>query len=132
MSRRLLMDTHTWVWWVSGSRELSKIAKLAIDQSLNDETLYVSSISVWEVAMLVQRGRLALATDLGKWLAQNYSLTGLHFVSVDNRIALESVMLNLHPDPADRMIVATTAALSATLVTKDKRLQAQTDVPTLW
>jgi PIN domain nuclease of toxin-antitoxin system len=72
--------------------------------------------------------------DVADWVAKAESLPFLQFVPVDNRIAIRATRLPepLHADPADRIIVATTLALGATLVTKDDRLRRYRHVDTLW
>jgi len=101
---------------------------------MKERTIRVSSISVWEVAQLVVRGRLELTMNVADWVAKSESLPFVQFVPVDNRIAIRATRLpgQLHADPADRIIVATTLALGATLVTKDERLQRYPHVETLW
>ncbi len=130
----IVLDTHAWVWWVSGSKLLSVKARATIDLHMAERTVRVSSISVWEVAQLVERGRLELTMETDHWVARSESLPFLEFVPVDNRIALQSTSLPgaFHADPADRLIVATALALGATLVTKDKRLRAYRHVSTVW
>ncbi len=60
----IVLDTHTLVWWVAGQSELSGVAKMYIDNALKNNDVIVSSISAWEIAMLVSHGRLALAMDV--------------------------------------------------------------------
>src|SRR3990170_1857464 len=98
------------------------------------DPVYASSISVWEVAMLVAQGRLELTLDVEAWIAHVEALPLVQFVPVDNRVAVRAVRLEgfRHRDPADRMIVATALGLGATLVTADQRLQAYRPVNTLW
>lgn len=97
-------------------------------------TIYVSSISAWEVALLVDKGRLKLSIEVGDWIARSEALPFVTFVPVDNRIAVRSVELPLplHDDPADRIIVATAIILGAVLVTQDERLRRYSHVPTRW
>ena len=101
---------------------------------MREQTIRVSSISVWEVAQLVSRGRLELTMDVTDWIAKSESLPFLQFVPVDNRIALRSTRLPepFHADPADRIIVATALSLGGTLVTKDDKLRRYQHVPTTW
>jgi PIN domain nuclease of toxin-antitoxin system len=101
---------------------------------MRERTIRVSSTSVWEVAQLVARGRLELTMDVADWVAKSESLPFVQFIPVDNRIAIRATRLpgQFHADPADRIIVATTLALGATLVTKDSRLQQYSHVETLW
>lgn len=131
----IVLDTHAWVWWVSDPGRLPGPASRAIRQSLEDGVpVHVSSISTWEVALLVERGRLELRMDVADWVARVETAPEIRFVLVDNRIALRAVRLPEfeHRDPADRMIVATALDLGATLVTADRRLREYLPLATLW
>lgn len=130
----IVLDTHAWVWWVSGSKELSSPAAEAIEEAAADGDLRVSSISAWEVAMLVRAERLELRMDVQDWIAESEGLPFLDFVPVDNRIALHSTALpgSFHADPADRMIVATARTLGAPVVTKDRKIRRYRHVKTVW
>lgn len=130
----ILLDTHAWVWWVGNPEHLSDRARKAIDQAVVEKKLHVSSISAWEVATLSSRGRLQLSMDVGEWIRRCETLPFLRFVPVDNAVALRSVSLPgaFHPDPADRIIVATALLLGATLVSKDERILAYPHVSSLW
>jgi PIN domain nuclease of toxin-antitoxin system len=107
---------------------------LARNQSAFTEArLWVSSISAWEEALLVQRGRLVLRLPARESGAQSESLTGLQFLAVDYAIGLRAVELKgLHPDPVDRLIVASAERLGAVLATRDERLRAYTGIVMLW
>ena len=130
----IVLDTHAWVWWVSGARALSAKVARQIERHRERGTIRISSISVWEVAQLVERGRLELTMNVADWVARSEALPFLEFVPVDNRIALASTRLpgSFHADPADRIIVATTQGLGATLITKDDKLRRYEHVETLW
>ena len=129
----IVLDTHAWVWWAEGGRRLSSTAADEIDLAMGSGRLYVSSISAWEVALLVRRGRLELTMEVDDWVARTEALPFLRFVPVDNRIALRSVALEpLHEDPADRIIVATALTLGARLATRDRKLHEFGDVETIW
>ncbi|PMS15098.1 VapC toxin family PIN domain ribonuclease [Trinickia dabaoshanensis] len=130
----IVLDTHALVWWVSGDPTLSKKAKAAIDRELAGGEILVSSISAWEIAMLVEREKLVLSMDVGSWLATVADIEAVRFVPVDSEIAIKSVELpgEFHKDPADRMIVATARKFSVSLVTKDEKIRAYTHVRTIW
>jgi PIN domain nuclease of toxin-antitoxin system len=129
----IVLDTHTLVWWVSGLSDLSKTAKTIIDKELLKGEVIVSSISAWEIAMLVDHGRLVLAMEVAQWLATVSKIRGLQFMPVDTDIAVQAVALaDFHKDPADRMIVATARKLSASLVTKDEKIRTYRHVKTVW
>ena len=131
----ILLDTHALVWWVSDPTRIPGKARRLLDAAVKSaDPICVSSISVWEVAMLVARGRLQLAMDADTWIATVEALGFLRFVPVDNRIGARVVHLDAFAsrDPADRMIVATAVGMGATLVTADKQMRAYRPVTTVW
>jgi PIN domain nuclease of toxin-antitoxin system len=130
----IVLDTHAWVWWASEPDLLSRRARDAIDEAVAGRDVCVSSISVWEVALLVQKGRLELTLDTHAWVRRSEALPYLRFIPVDNPVALAAARLEepFHADPADRMIVATAQALDAPLVTRDRRIHDFPGVQALW
>ena len=130
----IVLDTHALVFWVSDPNKLSSEARSMINQAFKKKTVYVSTISVWEIAMLVTKGRLMLTMDVESWLDKVENLPGIQFVPMDTAIARKSVMLpgTLHPDPADRIIIATARQLGATLITSDQKIRSYKHVKTLW
>jgi PIN domain nuclease of toxin-antitoxin system len=103
-----------------GAGELSGATRQELDRALADDALHVSFISFWEVAMLVAKGRLRLAGDLGAW-RRSLLGEGLRELPVDGAIGIAAVALEaFHGDPADRLIVASAIAAGATLVTADR------------
>ncbi len=131
----IVLDTHTLVWWASGDdRQLSNNALDAINLELDGGQIMVSTLSAWEIALLVQRGRLHLSMDVSQWLLVIGQIEAVQFVPVDNEIAVRSVELpgEFHEDPADRMIVATARKLAAPLVTADEKIQNYPHVRTIW
>ena len=130
----IVLDTHALVWWVTGDTSLSKKAKNAIARELAGGEIVVSSISAWEIAMLVAREKLVLTMDVGRWLVTVGEIEGVRFVPVDVEIATKSVALpgEFHNDPADRMIVATARKLAVPLVTKDAKIRSYAHVKTIW
>lgn len=130
----VLIDTHILLWWVNDPTALSDPARQAIDSAVQSKSVYASCISSWEIAMLVERGRLRLAMDVRDWLCRCEALPFLSFVAVSNAIAVESVRLPdfPHADPADRIIAATALSLGAPLVTKDRKLQSYSHLKTIW
>ncbi len=129
----IVLDTHAWLWWLSDPDKLSRRARSAIDAALGPG-IHVSSISAWEVTLLVRKGRLTLRMPVDDWIARSEGLPFLRFVPVDNRIAVRSNALPapMHDDPADRIIVATAQLLGAALVTKDQRLRRYRPVKSIW
>lgn len=121
----LVLDTHILVWWVNNDKALSKTAACAIRATrASGDELIVSSISTWEICMLIRKGRMALRMDLDQWLDLIAAIEGLRFVPVDNAICRAATALpgDFHKDPADRMIVATARKFGAPLVTADEKI----------
>lgn len=131
----ILLDTHALVWWVASPVRIPLRARKLIDAAVDArDPLAVSSISIWEIAMLATVGRLSLALPLEAWIAAVESLPIVEFHPVDNRIAARAVTLEgfPHRDPADRMIVATALVLGAVLVTGDARLRSYRPLKSVW
>ena len=118
----IVVDTPTLVWLTSGEPRLGRRARRLLDTSLASDTLAVSAMSFWEVAMLASRGRLELGSSAEAWRSEILSL-GVNEIPIDGEIAILSVTLSgLHADPADRIIVATAVQRGAALPTADERL----------
>ena len=129
----LLLDTHAWVRWIDDAENLSATTRSLVHAALAARRLWVSSISAWEVAQLVARGRLQLSMPVREWVARSESLTGLRFLPLGNGLAIRAVELpDLHADPADRFIVASAEYLGAVLVTRDERLRLYRGIRTIW
>ena len=130
----IVLDTHTWIWYVSNPELLSKRAKRAVNSALTIKEIFISSISVWEVALLVASKRLQLTMHVSDWIAKSEAFPFFKFVPVDNAIALKSVNLpeSLHKDPADRIIIATAMVMGAPVVSKDEKILNYPHVQTIW
>ena len=130
----IVLDTHAWIWWLANPDEISRAAREAIDRAMEKEEVLISSISSWEIALLVRKGRLELTMPVEDWVARSEALPFIQFVPLDNRIALRSNHLpgEIHDDPADRIIIATALTLGAPLVSKDTRIRDYLHVETIW
>ena len=120
----IVMDTHVWIWWLSDPEILSEQASQAIQQARDRQGIYLSSISTWEIALLVAKRRLELTIPVRDWLRKTEGLPFVHFLPVDNTIALRSVSLpgEFHSDPADRIITATAMTMGLPLLTRDEKI----------
>ena len=120
----LLLDTHTLAWSINEGPKLGKGAKESIRVAGDEGRILVSAITPWEVALLVSKGRLMLGADVMDWVRDALTIPGLTLVPLEPEIAVASTRLpfEMHPDPADRILVATARHLGATLVTADKAL----------
>lgn len=131
----IVLDTHVLLWWAAGEKaQFSVAASEAIEAALNGGRIMVSSISAWELAMLVAKGRVALSMDISEWLSVVSQIEAVSFVPVDNEIAVKSTELpgEFHKDPADRIIVATARKFAVPLITLDEKIRAYPHVRTIW
>jgi PIN domain nuclease of toxin-antitoxin system len=96
----------------------------AIEDAGARRTLCVSSISVWEIALLESKGRLVLPMGAGEWIRRALERVDFELVRLEPEIAIESCRLpgSFHADPADRFLVATARIKKLTLVTRDARI----------
>ncbi len=121
----LLLDTHIWIWAAEQREDelSSRILKL-IDSASRDDVVLISAISMWEVAMLAERNRIALSAEPLQWIEKAANVPGVQIVELTPRIAVGSTRLpgNPHADPADRILMATARDTGARLVTCDKRI----------
>ena len=120
----ILLDTHIWIWWVCGSPDLpDEYADLI--QERQSVGLLVSTISVWEVAKLVEKERLSLSVAVENWIEVALEYPGVQLVPLSPEIAIASTQLPqpFHKDPADQIIVATSRVLGAPLLTRDHSIR---------
>lgn len=121
----ILLDTHIWVWWVSGGRALtpSEFELLTANEAAG---IGVSIMSCWEVAKKVEQGKLELDRDVAAWISAAIVYPGVQLLDLTPAIVVESTRLPtpFHRDPADQLIVATSRVLDIPLVTHDGKLRA--------
>lgn len=125
----ILLDTHIWVWWVHQDERLSPRVKSFIERH-EQADLGVSAISCWEVAKLVERGRLRLPLPTSDWLHAALGYPGVRLLELSPDIAAEACSLpgEFHADPADQIIVATARHHRVGLVTLDERIRRYSHV----
>ena len=124
---KVLLDTHVWLWYLLGEPYLSQTHRNIIDDESND--LSVSSITIWEAHLLIERGRLAVTDPPNVWIEKAIRTMQVREAVITFAIAARSrsIMLD-HQDPADRFIAATSAEMKAQLLTADQRLLACPDI----
>jgi PIN domain nuclease of toxin-antitoxin system len=129
-----LLDTHAWVWWVTGDSRLSRKAKAEIVRAGERQDLHLSMISIWELAKKVEKRQLILDRDLNEWLDLATTVQSLHLVELTRPILVESCRLPkpFHGDPADQIIVATARTHAAVLITKDEKIRNYSHVQSVW
>jgi PIN domain nuclease of toxin-antitoxin system len=114
---RLLLDTHVAIWWLSGDRRLSTATRSAIEEA---PSAYVSAVSIWEMLIKVNTGRLDLPAGFASALRDDFLELPLTFVHAMEGRSLPPV----HRDPFDRMLVAQARVETLTIVTADRMLSA--------
>ena len=127
---KLLLDTHIWLWSFLEPKKLTRRVAGALENTRNE--LWLSPISVWEVLILSQKGRVELKEDVGSWVATAMKAVPFREAPITYEIALETQHIDLpHRDPADRFLVATAKVLGLTLVTADESLIRAKAVPVM-
>ena len=122
----LLLDTHVLIWLIAGSGRIGPRCRDEIQLAFEQKAIAVSSITFWEIVLLVDKRRLELDQPI-RSLRLRLKRHGLQTRSVDDEIAIRSVELGsegLLPDPADRMIVATAETDGMRLLTADRLITA--------
>jgi PIN domain nuclease of toxin-antitoxin system len=118
---RLLLDTHIWLWSLAEPARLARRVRSAVSRAGNE--LWISPISVWELLVLAERGRVKLEEDPRKWVTEALARTPAQEAALTFEIALRSREVPLrHADPADRFLAATALVHDLTLVTADEGL----------
>lgn len=122
----LLLDTHVWLWLVFDTPEKFKPdTRKALEQASFSSPLLVSIISVWEVALLESKKRLRLPMSVNEWVERALDRPDIRLVGLEHaRTVIDSCRLpgDFHPDPADRLLVATARRENAVLVTHDRKI----------
>lgn len=124
--RRLLLDTHVWLWLSLGVPDrIAPAALQTLEESGRSGGLLVSIISVWELALLVARKRIVLPLPVRDWVALAFKRPDMKLVGLSRaNTAIDSVFLpgEIHADPADRFLIATARRRRATLATHDEKI----------
>jgi PIN domain nuclease of toxin-antitoxin system len=123
----LILDTHILIWWLHNLMDgLTKSQRNVLSEAESrEEPLGVSAITLWEIAMLLQRGRIGIKKSLDEFLEEIDSHPLLAILPLTRKVAAESVRLGdgFHRDPADQIIVATARCHGLTLITADERIR---------
>ena len=129
----ILVDTHVAVWLALEPAKLSRRAAAAIKQARQDDSgIGIAAFSLWEIAMLVDRGRVEINVSIESFL-RGVELSCI-VLPLTGKIAAKSMDMGKgYPkDPADRIIGATALVEGLPLVTRDEKIRASKQVPTIW
>jgi len=127
----ILLDTHVWIWFsVSQDRSLSPAAKKALRSA---SEMWISAISCWELAKLVEKNRIGFSIPVLNWIRQSLLEKDVRIADLSPEVAVESTRLqDFHQDPADQIIVATARVLGMPLITSDRRIRSYPGVECIW
>lgn len=125
----VVLDTHVAVWWAGDLRKLGRAARARLE---GEDRLGIPAIVFWEVALLVRRQRLDLGMPVSEWARAIQTVPRVEALPLTAEIAVRADDLEMHPDPADRFIVATALHHDVPLVSKDRLMRSLRFVETLW
>ncbi len=127
---KLLLDTHVWIWSHLAPERLSKKAAAAMRSTRHE--LWLSPVSIWELLLLAESGRIRVRGSAREWIEQALRNKPMQEAGLNHAVAIASRDVSIeHQDPADRFIAATAAVYDLTLVTADERLRAGSGYRTL-
>jgi PIN domain nuclease of toxin-antitoxin system len=115
---KLLLDTHTLLWFISGDSKLSLAARLLIEDVANNK--FVSVVSLWEIAIKYGLGRLNLSDDFEKLFPYHLNINGFEQLAIENKHFYEFIKLpRHHSDPFDRLLIAQTISEGMSIISVD-------------
>ena len=130
----IVLDTHVILWDALAPERLSELARKTIVQANENDGLIICDISLWEIAMLLQKGRVQVDVDSQTFINLLLQANKSRVLATSPQIAVLAAQFpaEINKDPADRLIAATALAENATLITADRNLRAAGLIPTLW
>jgi PIN domain nuclease of toxin-antitoxin system len=130
---KLLLDTHVLLWWTSGSDRLPEAHREALAGASPEAPVFVSDVSLLEIATLHRLGKIELKLPLRDWLEHAVAPPLVRRFGITPAVAAETAALpdGFPRDPADRVLAATARVLGATLLTCDRQIADSGAVPVL-
>lgn len=127
---KLLLDTHTFLWFIMGSPNLSAVARALIEDAANEK--FVSVASLWEIGIKLSIGKLTLSAPFDVLIPQQLTLNGFELLNIEMGHAAAVAALPFHHrDPFDRLLIAQAAVEHMSLVSVDTMFDAY-PVARLW
>ncbi|MCD5407539.1 MAG: type II toxin-antitoxin system VapC family toxin [Desulfotomaculum sp.] len=118
---RFLLDTHTFLWWITNDQRLSARAHEVIGTGKNK--LFFSAASGWEIAIKAKLGRLQLPDDWKRFISDQLADNAIESLAIQMRHALHVHTLpTFHQDPFDRMLVAQSQLEVMPIITADAQI----------
>lgn len=120
----ILLDTHALLWLIADDPQLGPEARDVIEEASTADLLFLSPISLWEIALKSSRSKLDLGLPLRPWIRRTLELTRVRLMPISSETACSCAELppEFHGDPADRLIAATARAEGMVLLTHDRHL----------
>jgi PIN domain nuclease of toxin-antitoxin system len=127
---KYLLDTHIWLWSLLDPDKLGTNMIELIENKENE--LFISPITVWEILVLAEKGRIELRPSPEEWIVEALKRSPVKEATLSHEIAIKSRQIQLpHKDPADRFIAATALENDLTLITEDKKLKESKEIKVL-
>jgi PIN domain nuclease of toxin-antitoxin system len=127
---RVLLDTHSLIWYVDQHHLLSRAAHAAITDPAND--LLLSAASIWEIAIKIGLRKLSLSQPYQQWISRAVADLGLNVLPITVEYADVQIALPLHHrDPFDRLLIAQAQVENVPLISGDPAFEQYT-VSRIW
>ncbi len=127
---RLLLDTHTFLWWINNDSSLSEPARIAVSSQVNE--CYLSLASCWELAIKTSIGKLQLTKTVDRFIPEELAANDFQLLSIDFRhVAKVETLPFHHRDPFDRLLVAQALIEKMTIISADAVL-SEYGIKRLW
>jgi len=125
-----ILDTHTFLWWITDSPQLSPRVREIV--SNGDNVLFLSAVSGWEMAIKAKLGKLHLPGNLESFISEQLAVNAINTLPVQMSHALHVYILpDHHRDPFDRILVAQAQLEKLPIITIDPQIN-QYSVETIW
>ena len=125
----IILDTHVLFWMKNHPTKIPLNTLRLIEQ---ESEVGIAAISLWEIAMLVQKGRIELDISIYDWFERVFEKPKFRFLPLSPAVAIQSGTLDMHGDPADRLIVASALVYRSSLVTADRLIHQLDFVNAVW
>jgi len=125
----ILLDTHVYLWLANGDSKLNQSSLRVLE---NDQNKFISIISLWEISLLLEKGRIKLNQTFEEWIRNSSIAFNIEIINLDSEIIYIYHKLNdFHSDPADKFIAATSIYKNIPLIKFDRKLIEYNGVETL-
>ena len=121
----IVLDTCALLWFTLDTQKMSKKALKVCEEAEISGSIYVSSISLWEIGLKIKNSKLDIGMTIEKYTRSLESVSTINIVPITTEHWLQNLKLKWnHRDPADRVIVALAKLEKRTLITKDEKIRA--------